>query len=70
MDQGTKFNKFPYCDALEKADKAFQEDRVDVGALEKLTGDMLAAQLVSVYDVATGHRKLSPSPGQEPTGTL
>lgn len=55
-------NKFPYYDALEDADKAFQDGRIDVSALEQLTGDMLAAQLLSVHESATGFRKVSSSP--------
>lgn len=54
-------NKFPYYDALEDADKAFHDGRIDVSALEQLTGDMLAAQLLSVHESATGHGKVSTS---------
>ena len=47
-------NKFPYYDALEAADKAYKEDRIDVSALEKLLSDNLAEQLVHVHQAATG----------------
>jgi hypothetical protein len=40
-------NKEPYYKALEEADKAWAQDKVDVSALEELLGDMLAQQLVN-----------------------
>lgn len=50
-------NKFPYYDALEAADAAYKEGRIDVGALEKLLGEKLAAQLVQVHQEATGEER-------------
>jgi Fic family protein len=47
-------NKKPYYDALELADAAWKEGRVDVTALEKLLGDYLSVQLVGVVEQATG----------------
>lgn len=40
-------DKKPYYDALENADKAFEQERIDVNALEALMEATLAAQLVS-----------------------
>lgn len=49
--------KKPYYDALEAADLALKNDgKVDVGALERLLGDYLSAQLVAVVEQATGGR--------------
>jgi|SRR5579864_3901300 len=48
-------NKQPYYKALEAADAAWRDDeKVDVSALEALLADMLAAQLLSVVEQATG----------------
>ena len=47
-------NKFPYYDALEAADEAWAQGHVDVGALERLLSEKLAAQLVQVHQEATG----------------
>jgi len=48
-------DKQPYYQALEAADKADRAGKVDVSALEKLLEGMLARQLVSLYDSATGN---------------
>jgi Fic family protein len=47
-------NKRPYYDALEAADAAWRDGRVDVSVLERLMGDYLSAQLVGVVEQATG----------------
>lgn len=47
-------NKAPYYRALESADDAFADGRIDVSALEALLGGMLAAQLADVHRQATG----------------
>ena|SRR6516162_67355 len=48
-------NKKPYYDALEAADiRRASERRVDLAQLEDLLGDLLAAQLVSALEQATG----------------
>ena len=41
-------NKGPYYDALEKADEAQVDGRIDVSALEQMLAEMLAKQLVSI----------------------
>jgi Fic family protein len=47
-------DKTPYYKALEAADKEWAENKkVDLSVLEKLLGDLLANQLVSVHDQAT-----------------
>jgi hypothetical protein len=52
-DQITQ-NRDPYYEALEIADAADREGRIDVSALEALLGDMLAAQLVALHESASG----------------
>ena len=47
-------NRQPYYSALEVADAANREGRIDVGALEGMMADMLAAQLLSVVQLANG----------------
>ena len=47
-------NKFPYYDALDAADAAWKDERLDVSAMEKLLEDHLAAQLVQVFNAAKG----------------
>jgi len=49
-------NRNPYYDALEAADRAHQEGHIDVAKLEKMLGDMLAAQLLSVAELASGEK--------------
>ena len=48
-------NRQPYYDALEAADDAAKADRIDVSALETLLSQMLAGQLLSVAEVASGN---------------
>jgi Fic family protein len=48
-------NKTPYYQALEAADRIWlTENRLDLSELEKLLGDLLAAQLVSALEQARG----------------
>jgi Fic family protein len=47
-------DKTPYYKALEAADEEWAEKKVDLSVLEKLLADLLANQLVSVHDEATG----------------
>lgn len=47
-------NKTPYYEALEAADLAWKERRIDLTDLENLLGDKLATQLLEVYQDATG----------------
>jgi Fic family protein len=52
-------DKNPYYKALEAADKERESKRLDLSALEKLLADLLAEQLASVHDQATGSEKKS-----------
>lgn len=52
-DQITE-NRDPYYRALEDADDAAKEGRIDLSSLESLMGDMLAVQLVAVHKDANG----------------
>ncbi len=45
-------NRGPYFEALEAADAAEKEGRIDVSAMESLIKAMLAKQLVSMYEDA------------------
>jgi Fic family protein len=47
-------DKRPYYHALEMADAAWTEDRIDVSALETLLGGMLAKQLLNATREAAG----------------
>ncbi|MBS7540021.1 Fic family protein [Ancylobacter lacus] len=47
-------NRNPYFDALDAADAAFREGRVDVSKMEQLLSDMLARQLHGIYEQAGG----------------
>ncbi len=49
----------PYYDALRKADRAWMNGKLDVGAMEELMGDLLAKQLVRVHEQATGKPALT-----------
>jgi Fic family protein len=52
-------NKMPYYDALEAADRALASDhKIDLGELEDLLGNFLAAQLVSAVEQAKGQSSL------------
>ncbi len=47
-------DKFPYYEALEAADQAYSQGKIDVIAFEDMLGNMLAVQLVQVHKEATG----------------
>jgi Fic family protein len=47
-------NKDPYYRALEEADRAWAQNKIDVSALESLLGDMLAQQLLNAAKEASG----------------
>ena len=47
-------NKFPYYDALEAADTAWGNGKIDLAQLEKMLSEMLAAQLLRLHEQATG----------------
>jgi Fic family protein len=47
-------DKTPYYKALEAADKEWEAKKLDLSVLEKLLADLLALQLGSVHDQATG----------------
>jgi Fic family protein len=47
-------DKTPYYKALEAADKEWEAKKLDLSVLEKLLSDLLANQLASVHDQATG----------------
>jgi Fic family protein len=47
-------DKTPYYKALEAADKEWEAKKLDLSALEKLLADLLAYQLASIHDDATG----------------
>jgi len=47
-------HKKPYYDALDAADQAYREGRIDVSAMEALLGSLLAKQLAAFYETAVG----------------
>jgi Fic family protein len=47
-------NRTPYTNALRAADHAWAAGRLDLSAMEKLLGDLLSVQLVSLLESATG----------------
>lgn len=47
-------DKTPYYRALEAADEVWSKKKIDLSALEDLLGDLLAIQLASVHEEATG----------------
>lgn len=49
-------NRDPYFDALDAADLAWKAGAVDVSKMEELLSGMLAVQLKSAYEVASGNR--------------
>ncbi|MGW9229232.1 Fic family protein [Pseudorhizobium sp. NPDC055634] len=51
-------NRRPYFDALEHADRADAEGRLDLSGMEALLESTLAVQLASVMETATGKRYL------------
>jgi len=50
-------DKTPYYKALEAADKAWSDKRIDLSVLEEYLAGLLAAQLMSVHDEATGAKR-------------
>lgn len=52
-------NRKPYFDALEAADRAVERGDYDLSKMEELIEGMLAAQLASVMETATGKHFLS-----------
>jgi hypothetical protein len=52
-------NKNPYYEALEKADRAFAKDAIDLTNLERLIAAALAAQLADVHQKAVRNDKTS-----------
>ena len=49
-------NRQPYYEALDRADAAWEKREIDVSAMETLLSSMLAAQLLSVVETATGQQ--------------
>lgn len=47
-------DRVPYMKALRAADRAWEEGRLDVGHMENVLSDLLAMQLVFLYQEATG----------------
>lgn len=52
-------DKNPYYKALEAADKEWESKKLDLSVLERLLADLLAEQLASVHEQATGSEKNS-----------
>lgn len=52
-------NREPYTAAVRAADKAWAEGTLDLSAMEKLLGDLLALQLVFLHESATGIQHLA-----------
>jgi Fic family protein len=46
----------PYFDALQAADAAWESGQLDLSQMESLLGDLLATQLLSIHNQATGRR--------------
>jgi hypothetical protein len=47
-------NRQPYYEALDAADAAWEDKKIDVGAMEDFLGRALAVQLASVLEAASG----------------
>ncbi len=47
-------NRNPYFDALDAADAAYREGKIDLGKMEELIGKLLAKQLMTFYQAAGG----------------
>jgi Fic family protein len=47
----------PYFEALQKADEAWLNDVLDLSEMEKLLGELLATQLLSIHEQATGKKQ-------------
>jgi Fic family protein len=56
-------NKDPYYKALEQADKAWSDNKIDVSTLEEMLGDMLARQLLNAAKEAAGENVSGPPNG-------
>lgn len=59
-------NRNPYFDALDAADVAEKEGRLDVSKMESLLGALLARQLTSFYQAVGGKLPDASEPGQTP----
>jgi Fic family protein len=55
-------DKKPYYNALEAADKALKDGKIDVGALEEMLEAMLAKQLLNAAKEASGQSKTTTQP--------
>lgn len=53
-------NRVPYFEALDEADEAYKNDRIDVSKMEELLAGLLANQLVSIYKLAGGGQLNTP----------
>ena len=54
-------DRTPYTEALRAADQAWSEGKLDLSEMEKLLGDLLSLQLVSLFESGRGgHRGRSP----------
>jgi Fic family protein len=51
-------NRAPYMNALRSADRAWAEGRLDLTGMEKLLGDLLAVQLLALFESATGEAQI------------
>lgn len=54
-------NRVPYFEALDEADEAYKDDRIDVSRMEELLAGLLANQLVSIYKLAGGGQLNTPA---------
>jgi Fic family protein len=61
-----KAHKHAYEDALDHADEAWRQGRVDVSAMEALIESLLAKQLAHVYDLAGGRAPGASTPALPP----
>lgn len=52
-------DRTPYTEALRAADQAWSEGKLDLSKMEKLLGDLLSLQLVSLFESATGETHLN-----------
>jgi Fic family protein len=59
-------NRQPYFNALEDADQALAEGRIDLAKMEELIEGMLAKQLMSVMESATGKHFISDDESNRP----
>jgi Fic family protein len=47
-------NRNPYFEALDAADAAYRDEKIDVSKMEELLGSLLATQLAGFYQAAGG----------------